>query len=489
MKVSAWRVTRWGKFTRRLRKVKPNESVGENDLERRSYWLTDKQKMSEWRRTMRELTTKYHRVKCLRGGRGSGKSWRVAEALIQLAVRYDLRFLCLRRVQKSIDASSHKLLSDTIRRLGYESDFTVTNNAIRAKSGAEFRFLGFQSNLDSIKSIEGVDICWVEEAHAISAEAWETLAPTLRRDDAECWVTFNPAFAWDETYVRYVLNAEDDWFVEEVNWYHNPYFNQTLDKERLYTLKYYPDRYDNIWNGVPVSDLPGAVVNRGHLEKLIVKPDSKLAKACCTGVKTAVLDVADDGDDDSVLSFFNGRFLYRMERLKARDTVQLAQQALKLATEEGCEALIYDSVGVGSGVKGELNKHEDSEIEFRKFVAQGEVLRKSARYRGGRKNEETFHNLRAQAWWAYRDAVNDTVRWLETGIKSPDGLFAISSDIPRRYLDRILSDSTGVMWETTPEDKIKIEAKQKVKKRLGVSTDYADAIFPHLVRMKSGIIQ
>lgn len=61
-----------------------------------------------------------------------------------------------------------------------------------------------------------------------------------------------------------------------------------------------------------------------------------------------------------------------------------------------------------------------------------------------------------------RDAVNDTVRWLDTDIMPPDGLFAISSDIPRRYLDRILSDSTGVMWETTPEDKIIIEAKKKL---------------------------
>ncbi|ECI7075884.1 TPA: PBSX family phage terminase large subunit [Citrobacter freundii] len=460
-----------------------------NDIERRDEWLCASKKEANWMRIMRRLTTKPHRVKNLRGGRGSGKSWMVAEALIQLAVRYDLRFLCLRRVQKSIDASAHQLLCDTIRRLGYESDFTVTNNSIKAKSGAQFRFLGFQSNLDSIKSIEGVDICWVEEAHAISPEAWEALTPTMRRPGAELWITFNPAYAWDETYVRFVLNAGEQWFVEEVNWYHNPHFGETLDKERLHCLKHYPDRYDNIWNGVPVSDLPGSVVNRGNLERLIVKPDSDLAKACRTGVKTAVLDVADDGDDDSVLSFFDGRFLYRMERLQARDTVQLAQQALKLATEEGCSVLIYDSVGVGSGVKGELNKYEDSDIEFRKFVAQGEVLRKKSRYRGGRSNEDTFHNLRAQAWWAYRDVVNDTVRWLDGGIKPQDGIFAISNNIPRRYLDRILSDSTGVMWETTPDDKILIESKKKVKKRLGVSTDYADAIFPHLVRMKSGIIE
>ncbi|SUX73706.1 Uncharacterised protein [Citrobacter freundii] len=147
----------------------------------------------------------------------------------------------------------------------------------------------------------------------------------------------------------FVLNADPSWFVQKVNWSDNKSFPASLEKERQHCLKYYPDRYDNIWEGVPVSDLPGAVVNRGNLEKLFVTPDSKLAKACCTGVKTAVLDVADDGDDDSVLAFFNGRFLYRMERLQARDTVQLAQQALKMATEEGCSVLIYDSVGVGSG--------------------------------------------------------------------------------------------------------------------------------------------
>lgn len=446
-----------------------------------------KEKMANWRRVMRSLTTKPHRVKGLRGGRGSGKSWMVAEALIQLAVRFDLRFLCLRRVQKSIEASSHQLLSDTIRRLGYESEFTITKTHIKANSGAEFRFLGFQSNLDSIKSIEGVDIVWVEEAHAISKEAWETLAPTLRREGAEIWMTFNPAFAWDETYVRYVLNAKDDWFTEEVNWYDNPYFTATLEDERLTCLMYYPDRYDNIWNGKPVSETPGAVINRGNLERLFVDPDSELAKACRTGVRVAVLDVADNGDDDSVLTLWDGHFCEAAYRLQARDTTQLALQALTIAKEERCKILIYDSVGVGAGVKGELNKHLDEGIQFKKFVAQGEVQRKRSRYRGGRFNEEVFLNLRAQAWWAYRDRVNDTCRWLNGGVKPLDGMIAFSNKIKRQYRERILSDSTGVEWETDSSDKIKIEAKKDVKKRLGVSTDYADAVIPHALKMKSGL--
>lgn len=425
-----------------------------------------------------------HRVKCLFGGRGSGKSWDVAEALIEIAVRSEARILCLRRVQKSIAASSHQLLSDTIRRLGYEDDFTITKTSITSDAGAEFIFMGFQSNLDSIKSIEGIDIVWVEEAHAITRDAWETLTPTLRRKGSEVWITFNPAFAWDETYVRFVVNAADDWFVLEVNFDDNEHFTEELEAERQHCLQFYPDRYANIWEGKPVSEAPGSVVARGALERLIVEDNSPLAIACRNGIITGVLDVADEGGDDSVLNFFDGSFLYKVERLQARDPAQLAEQALMRCKDEGATSLIYDSVGVGAGVRGELNKHPDSEINFVKFVAQGEVLRKKSKYRGGRSNADTFQNLRAQAWWLYRDAVNDAVRYLETGIKAPTGLIAISNKIPRRYRDRILSDSTGVLWEVNADGKIQIENKKSIKKRLGVSTDYADAIIPQMVRMQ-----
>ncbi|WP_310607090.1 PBSX family phage terminase large subunit [Buttiauxella brennerae] len=448
--------------------------------------LPPKFKLKPMRAMMRPLFEP-HRVKCLYGGRGSGKSWDVAEALIEIAVRSEVRVLCLRRVQKSIAASSHQLLSDTIRRLGYESEFTITNNAIRSKQGAEFMFMGLQSNLDSVKSIEGVDICWVEEAHSISRDAWEILLPTIRRISSEVWVTFNPDYAWDDTYIRFVLNAEDDWFVQLVNWSDNEHFTPELEKERQTCLKYYPDRYDNIWEGVPISEAAGAVVNRGNLERLFVDPDSPLANACRTGKKVAVLDVADEGADDSVLTVWDGYFCERVNRLQARDPAQLAVQALKIAQEEECESLIYDSVGVGAGVRGELNKYPDAGMTFKKFVANGEVQRKRKRYRGGRVNEEVFLNLKAQAWWAFRDRVNDTCRYLDTGIKPLDGMIAFSSKIERRYKERILSDSTGVQWESNRDDKIQIEDKKSVKKRIGVSTDYADAVIPHTLKFKSGL--
>lgn len=438
------------------------------------------------RAMMRELF-RPHRVKCLYGGRGSGKSWDVAEALIEIAVRSAVRILCLRRVQKSISASSHQLLSDTIRRLGYESEFTITKNAIVSKEGAVFSFMGLQSNLDGVKSIEGVDIAWVEEAHSISRAAWDVLLPTIRRTGSEVWVTFNPDYAWDETYVRFVLNAEDSWFVQQVNWSDNPHFTPELEEERLHCLKYYPDRYPNIWEGVPIADSPGSVIGRGNLEKCIVIPSSELARVNKNGIITCWLDVADEGDDDSVLSIFDGSFLTGMERFRARDPAQLAEQALMRAKEIDATELGYDAIGVGAGVRGELNKHSDSKILFRKFVASAASLRPKKRYRGGRTNADTFENLRAQAWWMYRDAVNDSVRYLESGIVSDTGLFAASKDIPRRYIERLLSDSSAPLWEVNSGGKIQIEAKKSIKKRIGVSTDYADAVIPRMVKMSSGL--
>lgn len=435
---------------------------------------------------MRELF-KPHRVKCLYGGRGSGKSWDVAEALIEIAVREAVRVLCLRRVQKSIKASSYQLLVDTIKRLGYEGDFSITKTSITSDAGAEFFFEGLQSNLDSIKSIEGVDIAWIEEAHTVSKEAWEILQPTIRRPFSELWVTFNPYYAWDETYVRFVLNAGDDWFVQQVNWQDNPHFTDALEKERLHCLKYYPDEYSNIWDGKPIADMPGTVIGRGSLEKLILPDNSDIARVNRNGIITGVLDVADDGSDHSVFNIFDGSHLVDVRRMQARDVVQLADQAVILGKEIGATEIIYDNIGVGAGVKGQFNKHADAGILFRPFTASAAPLRATARYRGGRTNEENFENLRAQGWWMYRDAVADSNRFLRDGVVSDTGLFSISDKIPQRYRERILSDSSAPLWEINNSGKIQIEAKKHIKSRIGVSTDYADATIPKLVRFTSGL--
>jgi phage terminase large subunit len=110
------------------------------------------------------------RYKVARGGRGSGKSWGFARALLVLGAKSKLRIICSREVQKSIKDSVHKLLEDQIGALGLTSFYDIFTTEIRGKNGTEFLFAGLSDQtIDSIKSFEGADICWVEEAQTVSS--------------------------------------------------------------------------------------------------------------------------------------------------------------------------------------------------------------------------------------------------------------------------------------------------------------------------------
>ena len=119
------------------------------------------------------------RYKFVRGGRGSGKSWGVARALLVQAASTPHRVLCAREVQVSIRQSVHQLLSDQIEALGLGAFFTVMANEIRGRNGSTFSFRGLSDlTADSIKSFEGCDIVWVEEAQVVSGKSWDVLVPT-----------------------------------------------------------------------------------------------------------------------------------------------------------------------------------------------------------------------------------------------------------------------------------------------------------------------
>lgn len=199
-----------------------------------------------------DLYFKKRRFKVYWGGRGSAKSWGVAEALIRLTAALPLRVLCTREYQNSIKDSSHKLLKDTISRLGLDGWFTVTADSIKSRVGGEFIFKGLHNNEQGVKSTEGIDICWVEEAQTVPEGSWRTLLPTIRKTGSEVWVTFNLIEESDATYKRFVANADDRMIVHKVNYDSNPYFRESemygdmlADKRNDYHL------YEHIWLGMP----------------------------------------------------------------------------------------------------------------------------------------------------------------------------------------------------------------------------------------------
>jgi len=206
---------------------------------------------------------KPYRYKVARGGRGSAKSWSFARALLILGLQNKLRILCTREVQLSIKHSVHKLLKDQIELLGLTGYYDTYEADIRGKNGTEFAFTGLsQLTVDTIKSFEGYDICWVEEGQVISKRSWDILIPTIRKAKSEIWISYNPELETDETHQRFTTRTPDGCINVEVNWRDNPWFTDVLEKERLYCQEYNPDDYDNIWEGKCRAAVAGAIYHK-----------------------------------------------------------------------------------------------------------------------------------------------------------------------------------------------------------------------------------
>jgi phage terminase large subunit len=199
------------------------------------------------------------RYKVLYGGRGGSKSWAAARALLILGYQKPLRILCAREFQNSVADSVHALLKDQIVRLGLQSFYEVQKTTILGKNGTSFVFDGLRNNITSLKSFEGADICWVEEAQTVSRASWNVLIPTIRKEGSEIWVTFNPELETDETYQRFVAKPPEGALVLKVGWQDNPWFNSTLRSEMMELKARDPDSYLTVWEGHCRQTLDGAV--------------------------------------------------------------------------------------------------------------------------------------------------------------------------------------------------------------------------------------
>lgn len=194
------------------------------------------------------------RYKSLRGGRGSGKSYTVAMALLIIGTKSPCRILCAREFQNSISDSVHKLLSDQITEMGLDDFYSVTASSISGLNGTEFIFKGVRTNVQSIKSMAGITHLWLEEAQTVSKESWDILIPTIREPNSEIWVTFNPLNDDDPTYKMFVDERgesiiRDDILSLKINWTDNPFFPEVLRKEKDYLYLVDPDLAQHVWEG------------------------------------------------------------------------------------------------------------------------------------------------------------------------------------------------------------------------------------------------
>ena len=191
------------------------------------------------------------RYKGAYGGRGGAKSHFFAEMVIMRCYTDKTRIVCIREVQNSLKESVRQLLIDKIQKLGLGWFFDVTEGEIRAQNGSLIIFRGMQSyNAENIKSLEGFDIAWVEEAQTLSANSLKLLRPTLRADGSEIWFSWNPRHDTDAVDVFFRgSQSHPDSVVVNVNWRDNPWFPEILKAEMEHDYRVDPEMAGHVWGG------------------------------------------------------------------------------------------------------------------------------------------------------------------------------------------------------------------------------------------------
>jgi len=215
------------------------------------------------------------RYKVYYGGRGAGKSHSAAKALLILGAKSQIRVLCAREYQTSIKDSVHKLLCDQIELMNLHGFYEITQSSIRGKNGTEFAFVGLKNNVANVKSYEGVDYCWVEEAQTVSRHSWNTLIPTIRKEGSEIWITFNPELETDETYQRFVVRPPEQAVVQKINWSDNPWFPEVLALEKDSLKSRDPSAYQTVWEGLCRLTVDGAIFAN---EMQVAELDDRITK-------------------------------------------------------------------------------------------------------------------------------------------------------------------------------------------------------------------
>lgn len=212
-----------------------------------------------------------------------------------------LRILCTREVQNSIADSVHKLLSDLISKYKLNT-WEVQKDIIRNKqTGSEIFFKGLHNNSQSIKSIEGIDIVWVEEAQSVSADSINTLVPTIRKAGSRLIWTFNRLTENDPVWELIVKKADNRTFVQKIN---SDAIESLLSKEIIEEREKMridnPEMFGHVWLGEPMTAKTGSVFGKQLAQARNEGRITKVPYDASTGVYTAW----DLGIGDSTVIWF-----------------------------------------------------------------------------------------------------------------------------------------------------------------------------------------
>lgn len=388
-------------------------------------------------RVFQELFNESWRYIVLYGGRSSGKSQSVARVLLIRGRQKKLRILCTREIQNTIKDSVHKLLKDIIDSNDFH-DYLVTHDSIlNTVTGTEFIFRGLRHNMLEIKSTEGVDICWVEEAQSITDSSLDILTPTIRKPGSQIIFTFNRFNELDPVYVRYVQNKPDNAYVRKINYTHllkAGLLPDVIEEEIEHDKATDPDLFAHKWLGEPISQNDLAIISRS-LTLAAMQRAGEDDGATIYGV-----DVARMGGDRTVF--------WKRKGLKTTNTAVYE----KLRTTEICDRLEafvdfnkqdeikIDDTGVGGGVTDEMIKRGYNVT--------------AVNFGGVANDQDKYPNWISEAWFHMAEVMPE-------------------ADLP--FSDELLMELSSRQWIMDNKGKRRVESKIDYKKRGFRSPDLADA--------------
>ena len=432
-------------------------------------------------KALRDFWRSPQRFKILYGGRSSSKSTDTCIRLVDLALQRNLRILCARQFQNSIKDSVKDTLEDVIEQFGVKDHFISTTTEIFCKTtGTEFIFKGIQRNLKEIKSINNIDILFIEEAEALTPEQYDILIPTIRAEGSEIWIVFNPQYRDDYIYRKFIINTEPNTITRKINYTENPFLSNTALQtiETAKALDY--DNYRHIYLGEPKDKSENSVFDRKWLNA------SREIQLQADGIKQAGLDPSGEGEDLNALCFRTGSTVTDLISWQSMESnIQSARKAYGHITERGIDLLTYDNGGgYGIGITTEIRRLLEQngigmdlqDVDFGGSVTD-EPYEESERFGIDPKNKrDLFANKKAELYWMLSDRFRRTYEHTQ-GIKSyPEEQLISLRELDQGTFDRLCDDLMSTQYKNDGKGKRLIEKKEDQKKRLGRSPDLGDAL-------------
>jgi phage terminase large subunit len=389
--------------------------------------------------TQEMIAQKTKQYLCLYGGRGGGKSWAVADYLIARCMAQAETALCTREAQNSIDDSVYALPVKWLNYHGVARYFTIKRVEIITPFGGKIIFHGLRERdtVHSLKSMEGVTICWVEEAQYITKESLAILIPTIRAPGSNIIYTFNRTREYDPVYVRHCLNREDDTWVKKINYYDNPYCPQAIKDD---AAKASPDDYAHIYEGEPRRTTDNTVFSSARIMAAM-----KRTGVDDDGVAQCGIDVARFGSDKSVIYVRRGLRSLEMIEATGKPTGEIARLAVGSAAKYTDNPLLkvyykIDDTGVGGGVTDALRDMGCAHVY------------------GVNNNDNALDRDH------YADAIT------EMFFSLPVDAMSIVHD------EELMDELAGRRYDYDKRGRKQIEPKAKIKERLRRSPDKSDAL-------------